>query len=83
MQDVANQERAVDLDHDRRQGVVRWFSPERGFGIIAADDGGPDLFVRHEDIAMDGFRSLGPGQCVEFQPAEDEHGPVAVDVRTC
>lgn len=83
MQDVATQDRAADAGTDRRQGVVRWFSPERGFGIIAADDGGPDLFVRHEDIAMDGFRSLGADQCVDFQPAEDEHGPVALDVRLC
>lgn len=83
MQDVATQDRAVDVATDRRRGVVRWFSPERGFGIIAADDGGSDLFVRHDDIAMDGFRTLGPDQCVEFEPAEDEHGPVALDVRPC
>lgn len=68
---------------DPRTGKVRWFSGTRGYGFIAPDDGGPDVFVEHDTIAMDGFRTLQADQCVEFVLSEDAHGPIAVDVRPC
>ena len=48
------------------QGTVKWFNSEKGFGFIAPDDGGKDLFVHHSSIQSRGFRSLDEGQQVEF-----------------
>lgn len=62
-------------------GRVRWFSPEKGYGFIAPDDGGEDLFVRHSSIQVDGFRRLDAGQRVVFHRASDDRGPRAVQVR--
>ncbi|XP_010539633.1 PREDICTED: cold shock protein 2-like [Tarenaya hassleriana] len=50
----------------RSTGTVRWFSAQRGFGFIAPNDGGDDLFVHQTAIKSDGFRTLSEGQSVEF-----------------
>jgi CspA family cold shock protein len=62
-------------------GEVRWFSAEKGYGFIAPDTGGEDVFVRHSSIHSDGFRSLDPGQRVAFRVSDDGRGPRAVEVR--
>ncbi|MFF0284503.1 cold shock domain-containing protein [Rhodococcus aetherivorans] len=48
-------------------GVVRWFDGRKGFGFIAPDDGGADLFVEYTDIECPGYRALRDGQEVEFE----------------
>ena len=48
-------------------GTVKWFSDEKGYGFITPDDGGKDLFVHHQGIASDGFRSLQEGARVTFE----------------
>lgn len=63
-------------------GTVRWYDEERGFGFVARDDGGDDVFCHYSAIQADGcFRSLGEGQKVEFEVAEGPDGPTAVNVR--
>ena len=61
-------------------GKVKWFNDNKGYGFIAPDEGGKDLFVHHSDIRMSGFRSLSEGQKVQFTRKEDQKGPKAADV---
>jgi CspA family cold shock protein len=63
------------------QGVVKWFSDEKGFGFITPDESGKDLFVHHSDIVADGFRTLAEGARVEFDTEAGAKGPKAVGVR--
>lgn len=65
----------------RRSGRVRWFNPEKGFGFIAPDGGGEDVFVRHSSIEANGFRTLDEGQRVTFELGDDGRGPRALEVR--
>jgi cold shock protein len=65
----------------RRSGVVRWYSEEKGYGFLAPDDGGEDVFVRYSAIEGDGFRSLAEGQPVSFLTGSDGRGPRASEVR--
>ncbi|MEJ1158512.1 cold shock and DUF1294 domain-containing protein [Prosthecomicrobium sp. N25] len=63
-----------------RGRVVRWNDPE-GYGFLAPDAGGPDLFF-HVTALPFGGRRPAPGETVEFQPGLDERGrPRAVAVR--
>ena len=48
-------------------GKVKWFNAEKGYGFIANDEGGEDLFVHFSAIQTDGFRTLDEGQKVSFE----------------
>lgn len=48
-------------------GKVVSFKSIRGFGFIKPDEGGSDIFVHYSCINMDGYRSLEPGQRVQFE----------------
>ncbi len=63
------------------QGAVKWFNAEKGFGFIAVDGGGADVFVHYSAIQSDGYRSLDEGQRVEFEITQGQKGPQADQVR--
>ena len=63
------------------QGSVKWFNAEKGFGFIAQDGGGADVFVHYSAIATSGYRSLDEGQKVEFDVTQGQKGPQAENVR--
>ncbi|HJQ48412.1 MAG TPA: cold-shock protein [Amycolatopsis sp.] len=63
------------------QGSVKWFNGEKGFGFIAQDGGGPDVFVHYSEIQGSGFKSLDEGQRVEFEVGQGQKGPQAQSVR--
>ena len=47
------------------RGTVKWFADSEGSGLIAADDGGPDLFVGSDDVVADSGVALYEGQPVD------------------
>ena len=61
-------------------GTVKWFNDAKGYGFIAAADGGKDLFVHHSNIAGAGFKSLVEGARVSFEQREGAKGPEATNV---
>ncbi|MGI8662417.1 MAG: cold-shock protein [Acidimicrobiales bacterium] len=55
-------------------GTVKWFNATKGFGFIAPDGGGEDLFVHQSEIQMQGYRELQEGQKVEFEVTQGQKG---------
>jgi CspA family cold shock protein len=59
------------------QGTVKWFNAEKGYGFIAPNDGGADVFVHYSEIQGNGFRTLEENQQVEFEIGAGAMGPPA------
>ncbi len=62
-------------------GTVKWFNADKGYGFIAPDGGGNDLFVHISAIVDAGPRGLAEGQKVEFEEGPGRKGPQATNVR--
>lgn len=61
-------------------GTVKWFNAEKGFGFIAPDEGGDDLFAHYSAIAGSGHRNLDEGQRVQFDVARGPKGLQAENI---
>ncbi|MFW6691458.1 cold-shock protein [Streptomyces sp. MAR4 CNX-425] len=61
-------------------GTVKWFNSEKGFGFIAQDDGGADVFAHHSNINAQGYRELTEGQRVEFDATQGQKGLQAENI---
>jgi CspA family cold shock protein len=57
------------------KGLVKWFNAEKGYGFIANDEGGDDVFVHFSAIEMEGYKRLREGQTVEFETETDPKNP--------
>jgi cold shock protein len=69
-------------DHMTTQtGTVKWFNESKGFGFIAPDDGGKDLFAHFKEIQSEGFKTLTENQRVEFEVTQGQKGPQASRIR--
>ena len=65
----------------RINGVVKWFSAEKGYGFITPDNG-PDVFVHYTAIQSSGYRKLEAGEKVEFEITDGPKGKQASGVMT-
>jgi len=64
------------------KGTVKWFSDSKGYGFIAPENGGDDIFVHFQAIQTEGFKSLKEGQVVEFEVTEGPKGKQAANVKS-
>lgn len=62
------------------QGVIKWFDNKKGFGFIAQDEGGQDVFVHFSSISGEGFKTLEEGDRVEFEVNQSDKGLKASNV---
>ena len=53
------------------QGTVKFFNSQKGYGFIAQDSGGPDVFVHISAVERAGMRSLVEGQKLTFDIETD------------
>lgn len=61
------------------KGIVKWFNNQKGYGFITPESG-QDVFVHHNEIQGDGYKSLDEGQAVEFEIAQGPKGEQAKSV---
>ncbi|MEJ2685872.1 MAG: cold-shock protein [Gammaproteobacteria bacterium] len=61
-------------------GTVKWFNESKGFGFIAPDNGGDDVFVHFSAIQASGFKTLTEGQKVSFVVQQGPKGAQAANV---
>jgi cold shock protein len=70
----------VQVTMEAAEGQVKWFNNQKGYGFIVKDDS-PDIFVHHSAINMEGYRTLKPGEAVEFDLIQGEKGCQAINVK--
>lgn len=58
-------------------GTVKWFNATKGFGFIAPDGGGKDVFVHITAVQRAGMQSLNEGQRLSFDVVDDRKGKKA------
>ena len=61
------------------QGTVKFFNAGKGYGFIAPDEGGDNVFVHYSVIQQEGFKKLDEGDKVEF---EVEQGPKGLQAKS-
>jgi CspA family cold shock protein len=62
-------------------GTVKFFNTSKGFGFIAPDGGGKDVFVHASAVEAAGMRSLNEGQKVSFDIQPDAKGAKAGNLK--
>ena len=63
------------------EGTVKWFNEGKGFGFIAQDNVGNDLFAHFSEIRSSGFKTLQENQRVEFDITQGQKGLQASNIR--
>ncbi|MFB6463978.1 cold-shock protein [Bradyrhizobium tunisiense] len=60
-------------------GSVRWFNPTKGYGYIAPDDGGRDVFVHISAVQMAGLVLLPQGDKISYEPKIGRSGKISAE----
>ncbi len=60
-------------------GTVKWINPAKGYGFIAPDDGGKDVFVHISALEQSGLRTLNEGQKVSYELTQGRDGRTAAE----
>ena len=61
-------------------GTVKWYDAEKGFGFVAQDRGGKDVFIHATTLDRGGLESLAEGQRVRMQIGRGKKGPEAQSI---
>ena len=62
------------------KGEVKWFNNTKGWGFILSGDTGEDIFVHFSAINGSGYKTLTPGQIVDFDLQKGDRGLHAINV---
>jgi CspA family cold shock protein len=62
------------------KGKVKWFNNQKGYGFIVPDQGGADVFVHYSTIQGEGYKTLSPGDDVQFELIKGDKGEQAQNV---
>lgn len=65
---------------EEMMGTVKWFKPDKGFGFVAPDDGGKDVFIHRSVVARLGLATLESGQRVKMEVHTASKGREAVSI---
>lgn len=63
------------------QGKVKWFNNSKGFGFVVPNESEHDVFIHFSQIKMDGYKTLRPGQTVEFDLVDGDKGKQAQNIQ--
>ena len=55
-------------------GTVKWFNPNKGYGFIQPEAGGPDVFVHISAVPQAGLQQLNDGQRISYDVRPDRRG---------
>ena len=67
------------MEGELTKGTIKMFNKEKGFGFIHAEDGS-DVFFHYSSLEMEGFKTISPGEEVEFNLEESDRGPRAAHI---
>src|SRR5579864_5844368 len=56
------------------EGAIKWFEPDKGYGFIAPDGGGKDIFIHATALRRSGVNAVGPGQRVRVDVVDGRKG---------
>ena len=62
------------------RGVVKWFSPEKGFGFVELSDGSGDAFLHGSVLTQSGINAVQPGETLEVRVGPGHKGPHVTEV---
>jgi CspA family cold shock protein len=68
------------FDMTFQTGIVKWFNETKGYGFIAPDNGGKDVFAHFREIQGDGFKTLTENQRVQFAVTQGPKGDQASQI---
>lgn len=60
-------------------GIVRWFNPSKGYGYIAPDDGGRDVYVHISAVQKAGLVLLPEGDKISYEPKIGRSGKISAE----